>query len=234
MKTVFLSFHFSDSDKKIAAQVEQLLDSHRLSTKTGEHLGGGNISPTVQKRIEISDALIAVATPDPNQPRANNRFNTYDWVYDEIGFARNKGKPVAVLVPKEVELGTGMHADAERIAYDPAAPLDAFLKLSETIGIWKSEAGRSMKLMLINEELVTALDGNLDFGKCEYRIHPGNSAPTTWTTASLRGEGLGAIVAFAKGLQDEDLIEVRVETNTSRWYSRSEPQLIKVQMMKRP
>jgi hypothetical protein len=234
VKTVFLSFHFSDSDKKIAGQVELLLESHHIATKTGEHLGGGKIAPSVQKRIEISDALVAIATADPNQPRAGGKFNTYDWVYDEIAFARDNKKPVAVMVANDVDLGGGMHGDAERIAYDPTAPLDAFLKLSETIGIWKSEAGRSMKLMLINDDLVTALDGNLEFGKCEYRIHPGDRPPTTWITASLRGEGVGAIVAFAKGLQDDDLIEVRVETNVARWYSRSEPQLIKVQMMKRP
>jgi len=229
LNTLFLSFHFDGANKTIAEQVNLLVTSHGLRTVTGEHLAGGGVSETVKRRIEASDALIAIALADPARP-VDVKFDTFRWVYDEIGYARGKDKRVAVLVPSDVDLGAGMHGDAERIAYDAAAPLPAFLKLSETIGIWKSEAGRMATLMLMSEDLATQLNGDLESGACRYRIHPaGDEEPGAWSPVRLRGE-IGGILARAKGLKDGDLIEVEVRVNGVRWYSRYEPQLIKVEM----
>jgi hypothetical protein len=44
---------------------------------------------------------------------------------------------------------------------------------------------------------------------------------------------VGAVVAFAHGVQDDDLIEVRVTVNGDVYYSRAEPQLVKVEMKKK-
>lgn len=236
MKTVFLSFHFDGVDRDVAAQVQTLLESHDLRPITGEHLGGGQIAPVVESRIENSDAFIAIAMPDATQPRANNRFNTYDWIGSELAHAYSKGKRRTVLLHKDADLGAGLAAGAERIAYDPGSPLPAFLKLAATLGVWKSEAGRSVTLALVNEELLAAVDtlaGDFTGTRCEYRLHRDNAPPPlNWTPSYLRGD-VGAIVAFASGVQDEDLIEVRVNINGAVYYSRAEPQLVKVQMKKK-
>jgi len=237
LNTVFLSFHFDAPDRDIALQVQGLAESFDLRPMTGEHLGGGQISPEVKKRIENSDAFIAIALPDPNQPRAGGKFNTYDWIRSELDYARTNGKPSAVLVHKDAELGAGLDAESERIAFDPGEPLPAFLKLAATIGVWKSAAGRRVILALMNEDLraaVDALAGAFENTRCEFRLHRGNAAPpVNFTPSYLRGD-VGAIVAFASGVQDDDLIEVRVTVNGQVYYSRAEPQLVKVQMNRRP
>lgn len=231
MQVIFLSYHFATPDEVIAKQVETLVDSHDLRTRTGEHVAGGGVAANVKALIDGSDALIAIATADPNQPRPNGKFNTFDWVYSELEYARSVGKQTAVIVPKDVELGAGLHADSERIAYDPAAPLPAFLKLSATIGIWKSEAGRTMPIMLVGDDLNATIDGDLDSVKCEYRIHSKNT-PGPWKVTYPRGD-IGGIVAFVSGLKDDDLVEVQLRFGADRYYSRSEPQMIKVTMKKK-
>lgn len=231
MESVFLSYHFAPPDEEIAKQVNRLADSHGLRTVTGEHLAGGGVAQTVKDLIDRSDALIAIATADPNQPRGSGKFNTFDWVYSELEYARSKGKPTAVLVPKDVELGAGLHADAERILYDPDAPLAAFLKLSTTIGIWKSVAGRTVPLMLVHDDLSDTIDGDLDTVQCRYRIHS-NNVPGEWKLTYLRGE-VGGIVAFASGLKDDDLVEVQLQFGATRYYSRAVAQLTKVDLKKR-
>jgi hypothetical protein len=234
VNTAFLSFHFDGPHEKIANQVTSLVTSHNMRSVTGEHLAGGGVSDTVKKRIEKSDALIAIALADPGRPLANGKFDTYKWVNDEIGWARGKGKSVAVFVPNDVDFDAGMHADAERIAYDSAAPLGAFLKLSQTIGIWKSEAGRTVRLLLIGEDLAATLGGDLENGTCHYRIQGrGLEEPGDWIEARLRGE-VGGIALYAQGLKDEDLVEVKVKVGAARWNSRGEPQSIKVEMKKVP
>src|SRR5205823_11772161 len=138
------------------------------------------------------DAFIAIAMPDVNQPRPNNKFNTYDWIGSELGQAHGKGKRCAVLLHKDAELGAGLHAGAERIVYDPNDPLPAFLKLAATLGVWKSEAGRSVTLALVNEDLLAAVDalaGDFAGIRCEYRLYRGNAPPPqNWTPSYLRGD----------------------------------------------
>jgi len=235
VKTAFLSFHFDRPDKDVAAQVQTLAESQDLRPITGEHLGGGQIAPEVEKRIRNCDAFIAVAMPDPTQPRGA-KFNTYDWIGSELAFARGQGKPTAILVHKDVELGAGLYAGAERINYDPNDPLPSFLKLAATIGVWKSDAGRWVTLALMNDELLDAVDalaGDFQNTRCEFRLHRGNAPPPQdWTPSYLSGQ-VGATVAKIHGVQDDDLIEVRVTVNGQLYYSRAEPQLVKVQMKKR-
>jgi len=130
---------------------------------------------------------------------------------------------------------TGIYAGAERIAYDPDAPLAAFIKLAATIGVWKSAAGRAVALALVNDELLAAIDGlagDFDTAQCEFRLRRGIEPPPPFSPSYLRGD-VGAVVAYATGVQDDDLIEVRVKVNGQVYYSRAEPQLVKVQMKKK-
>ncbi len=231
MKTVFLSYHSAPPDEDIAKQMNALVDSHDLRTVTGEHLAGGGVAQKVKDLIDRSDALIALATADPNQPRANGKFNTFDWVGSELDYARGKGKPTGVIVHRDVELGAGLFADSERIAYNPDTPLAAFLKLSATLGIWKSDAGRTMQLMLVHDDLNDTIDGDLDNARCEYRIRS-NNAPGQWKVTYLQGK-VGGIVAYASGLKDDDEIEVQLTYGADRYYSRSVPQLLRVDLKKK-
>jgi hypothetical protein len=52
MQKVFLAFSFnSDSDRRLADDVQSLLRSHGLTTVTGERLGGESLTPAIQAAI---------------------------------------------------------------------------------------------------------------------------------------------------------------------------------------
>lgn len=66
MNKVFLAFPFNSKGGKpvlnLVRDIGRLLQSHGLAVVTGETLGGQELTPAVQKRIQESDALIALLT----------------------------------------------------------------------------------------------------------------------------------------------------------------------------
>src|SRR5215831_17078420 len=98
MKTVFVSYHFDDSNRELAARVEQLLASHDLKAITGRRLNGV-LTPAIRDKIEKSHALIGLLTKrDPIV--GANEWRSHQWVYDELGIARN-GRKMAVAMVEE-------------------------------------------------------------------------------------------------------------------------------------
>src|SRR5713101_9048875 len=95
MKTIFLSWHFGDSDRELVRQVDGLLGSHGLRTITGEELGGGALTPEVMDLIAKSDALVALMTKRNEPPHYGG---THPWVVDEFKHAKFLNKPAIALV----------------------------------------------------------------------------------------------------------------------------------------
>jgi hypothetical protein len=62
VKDVFVSFHYDERTRKLARQVEELLESHGLHAVTGDVLGGGALTAETKAQIAEADALIALLT----------------------------------------------------------------------------------------------------------------------------------------------------------------------------
>jgi len=143
---VFLAFAFHDVDRELVGYVDQLLGSQYVQALTGEGLGGEALTPAVQARIDRCDALIGLLTQ--RERIQDGRFTTHPWVVDELGYARaHKMRAIAV-----VESGldvAGMYHPHEYIPLERNKPLPAFLRLSETIGEWKREVGRTVKVQIL-------------------------------------------------------------------------------------
>jgi len=214
MRTVFLSCHFGDSDRGLMRQIEGLLESHGLRVVTGEELGGGALTPEIMKRIEQSDALVALMTKRSNPP---DYGGTHPWVVDEFKYAMGLQKRAIALVEPGVAV-VGAYKDHERIEYDPKEPLKAFLRLSRTIGSWKSDAGRLLKVQLRPPQLADQLAVANGNRHCKYCVYAPDGTPSPWHEAPTLTEGDGTY-AYLRGIKEESRIQLRVELAGIIWTS---------------
>ena len=227
MRTAFLSCHFGDSDRELVRRVETLLESHGLRVVTGEELGGGSLTPEVMGRIEKSDALVALMTKRSAPP---DYGGTHPWVVDEFKHAKSRSISAIALVAPGVSVA-GAYQDAERIDYDPQDGLKAFLKLSKTVGLWKSQAGRLLKVQLFPQSLADQIAGAGGNTPCEYCFYETDGTRGTWRSASAVPEGDGTYL-YLKGVTEEVRIQVRVQLAGQIWLSRALPQGMPVELKK--
>lgn len=214
MKSIFLSFAFRDNDRDVVSSVEQLLASHGIHAITGKRLGGEALDPAIQARIEQADGLIALLTR--RDQLVQGGWTTHSWVKDELNHARAHNKRAIALVEDGVELA-GMYADHERIPFNRDQPLDAMLALAETVGFWKAEAGRTLKVRIMPETVAQLAHSPSGSFQCQYRLF-GNAQYTPWRNVDPVPE-VGGTFVYLGGIQDEHLIQLEVKDGTVIWRS---------------
>jgi hypothetical protein len=219
----FLAFAFRDEDKELVGHVDRLLASHSIFSVTGEGLGGEQLTPAVQQRIDETDALIGLLTR--RDAKVNGTFTTHQWVLDEIAYARNHGKRAIAVVEDGVDIG-GMYQPHEYIQLDRDNVHLALLRVSETIGQWKRESGRTVKVQLLPEDLALQIGANGEGVE-------GNlwraSKQTGWTTLTPVPEGGGTFV-YVGGVQDDHLIQIRFKEEGNVWWSPATSQWMQVRL----
>jgi hypothetical protein len=225
MRTIFLSFHFEEPDLTLARQVESLILSHGLRMQTGEELGGGTLTTEIMNRIAKSDALIALMSERSTEPNTNG---THPWVVDEFKHAKGLGKPAIALVWPAVKV-TGAYQDSERVSYEPTNALKSFLKLSQTIGIWKSNAGRTLKLQLLPGSLADKVNQAGGGAQCRYRFSEEGTLGQWLDAPTSIPEGDGTYV-YLKGVKEGTSIQMRVELGGQIWESRVIAQSMSVEL----
>jgi len=222
---VFLAFSFRTEDKPLVNYVEQLLASQLVNMVTGERLGGEQLTPAVKARIEQADALVALLTR--RDQLSSGGWTTHDWVKDEIGYARAKGKRAIALIEGGVNVG-GMYEPHECIHLIRDSVIDALLILSETVGLWKREQGRTVKVQILPQELAQKVGANGPGIRCMYRLCL-NGKYGEWREAMPVPE-LGGTFLYLEGVQDDQLIQIRVEEPNKVWQSPAAAQWLQVQL----
>ena len=222
---VFLAFSFRDEDKPLVGYIDRLLASQFVQLRTGENLGGSQLTPTVQRRIEESDALVALLTR--RDQLSSGGWTTHQWVLDELAWARSKNKPAVALVEDGVEPG-GMFQPHERIHLDRGNPVEALLRLAETVASWKLDVGRQIKVQLAPEEIASKLgEGEVP---CRHRLwHQGRF--TEWRDAMPVPEAGGTFL-YLDGVREDHLIQIRAEDAGKVWQSPATSQWMMVQLKK--
>jgi hypothetical protein len=220
---LFLAFAFRPQDKELVGHVDQLLASHHVNVVTGEGVGGEQLNPAVQARIDQCDALIALATQ--RDAVQGGGFTTHQWVLDELGYARSQRKRAIAVIESGVDV-VGMYQPHEYIPLDRAQPLSSFLRLSETIGLWKQEIGRAVKVQLVAPALVAALASGANGIQCAYRLWL-QGKPSEWIPVTAVPE-LGGAFVWVNGVQEEHLIQIQVRNNGKIWTSLATSQWLQV------
>lgn len=224
MRTIFLSFSFK-VDRDLASDIETLIVSHGLNAVTGRRLGGEELTPEVKKKIEAADALVAIMSR--REELANGGWTTSNWVRDELNYARAQGKRAIALVEEGIDT-SGMGAAHERLALDRADPARCLLDLSETIGIWKSEAGRKLRVQLLPDDAADLARRDNGIIHCRYRLHQKGEFGA-WTDCQPV-PGVGGTFLFIDGVRDEDEVQVEVKGPDQHWISRVTTQAVNVDL----
>lgn len=226
MQNVFVSFHFSDDfnspDRLLANRVEGLLKSHGLAVTNGAALGGGPLTDRIKTLIEKSDALIALMTR--RDIKGDGNWNTHQWVQDEYAHARSKNIRAIALLEKGVTT-EGMYQQNEYILYDLDDSLTAFLKLSATLGVWRQESGRLVKLWIQPNQIA------LDYGtraEWRYRFNV-NGEYSKWHDALLSPEPGGCFL-YLRNVSGDALIQIQARSAKGCVESICSPQWVMVNL----
>jgi hypothetical protein len=222
---IFLAFPFRDEDKRLVSYIERLLASQFVQIITGERLGGEQLTPAVQERIDQSDALVALLTR--LEQKAAGGWITHQWVLDEISYARARHKFAIPLVEEGVDVG-GMHQFHEYIALKRENPVEALLILSEHVNFWKRELGRMVKVQIMPVSVAKRL-GNAKSGvRCKHRLCL-QGRYTEWREVTPVPETGGTFV-YVEGVQDEHLVQIQVQDQNKVWESPATSQWMQVEL----
>jgi len=222
---VFLAYPFREENQRLTREIDRLVRSHGLALITAEVVGGEDLTAAIKDSLSKSDALIALLAKD-RKFDGKEEWSTTDWVKSELTDARTRGQRAIAMIEKGVEL-RGLHAGNEYIPFDRKDPHEAFLRLSETIGLWKEAAGRFLEIRLVPEAAarVAAAAGT----KCRCRIIQ-NGRPGEWQTVRARPKPGGVFVEIAGVKQGEDIEIELIEGEQAKWRSDESPQWVHIEL----
>lgn len=239
MQSVFLSFHFNaptdrdQHDKNLAGHVDLLLRSHGLNVVNGGTLGGAALTKAVMDRIDECEALVALMTRREVIRQASNgapeTYSTHLWVRDELMHARQNRKRTIALIETNVDHG-GAYQEHEWIAYDRADPLGAILKLTDTVGLWRRESGRMVPIQIMPATLAAKV-GKAPGAVCEYRQMVPGKPWSAWVSMMVVPTK-GGTFAYAEGVRDDTLVQVRVMVGGTQYISKAGSQELQIQLTK--
>ncbi len=226
MNKIFLAFSFRPENAQLVRDIDRIVRSHGLVLVTGEILGGQGLTQEIQARIKQSDAVIALLTRE-QQLQGQNVWLPTQWVMGEYLSARGRDQLAIALVEQDVQLN-GPYAENEHIKLDRAAQSETFIRLSETIGLWRAESGRSLEIRLLPQAAANlATNGT---AKCEYRLSTPGGGLTPWKEGRTARKP-GAVFLIVQGVKLDQSIEVKiVEGNIPKWSSVESPQWIHVEL----
>jgi hypothetical protein len=226
LNKIFLSFSFRPENDQLVRDIDRVIRSHGLVPVTGEILGGQGLTQEIQARIQQSDALIAVLTRE-QQLQGQNVWLPTQWVSDEYGAARARGQLAMAIVEENVQVN-GAYTQHEHIKLNRAAQAETFIRLSETIGLWRAEAGRSLEIRLLPQAAASfATSGN---ARCEYRLVPPGGVPSPWKEGRAARRP-GGVFLVVQGVKFDQAIEVKIfEGNSPKWSSAESPQWVHIEL----
>lgn len=212
MESVFVAQWFDDRDRVLVSEVERLLFSHELISRSGHHTDGDSLEQTIKDRIDRCDAVIALATRR-DKLADRDEWTTHPWVTNEYGYGKALGsKPVIAVVEDGVNWA-GMYGGHRYIPLDRDEPSRALLDLSNTVGEWKMEAGESWTIQLRPDEVTRNFDLHDPAFECDYRTYE-RASPSDWRRAMPVREP-GGVFLYLNGLQAGEKIEVRMRNDAT-------------------
>ena len=215
----FVGFGYNDRDAWIPELVFPLVRAFDAEVATGEDMQGEQISNEVQRRIELSDGVIAFLTRrgDPDQAGV---YKTHRWVQDELAYGLAQGVRVVEVREEGVDEQGGMPGDRQRITYKEAERDRLMLELAKTVGAWVRSG--TVNLQLLPPEFVGEIRPILGAPgfRCTYTVLEGSreTPPTDTQVRPIKG----GLFIQARKLSPQALIRVVVEGQGRRWSSEYE------------
>jgi hypothetical protein len=219
VESVFVSYKFRDSDRQVALDIKRLVKSHLLTSRDGENLGGQPLWPAVSEIVQGTDATVALFLL-PEDPTGQA------WIRTEHDHACDNGRPVIAVV--EDGFPWADPRNKEYVKFNRAAPLEGFLKLSETLGEWRRAAGRRVTVRLL-PEMVARLAARQGYS-CRYRLTKDFQAITSWIVVTP-GAAASGIGFPASGIHDNVNIEIEInDGNRALYFSAADPSSVPAEL----
>jgi len=222
---IFLAFSFRDEDKLLVSYLDQLVQSHSVQVVTGERLGGEQLTPAVKARIDQCQALVGLLTR--RDPKQAGGWTTHQWVLDEMAYAREHGKRAIALIEDGVDSG-GMYQPNEHIPLKRETLAEALIGLSETIGVWRRETGRTLKVQILPTGVAKKAGADNENIRCRHRLWLGGKY-TEWREVTPVPEGGGTFV-FIEGVQEDHLVQLQLQEQKKKWQSTATSQWVMVHL----
>lgn len=221
MQRIFLSYTYAPHPDHAAClnllelQLRRVIEALELRVADGRHLGGAALTTEIERRIDESDGLIAIFTP---QMGADGQVDSPEYVASEFEHARAAGKPTFRVQHASLPRPRGLGAEAEHILYMPDNLLDVVMKVLQTLAIWKSERGRSVQIRIQPDELARNFDENGN-DLCEYQLllagHAKASTPRQTTLFPEPGAAYVHVPDFIEGAK----VRIRMKVQGDNWRS---------------
>lgn len=221
---VFLAYHYDEHGKAVARLFDALLDSHGVEIETGENTGGGALDVKVAKKIEGCDGLVALFTKRQRPESTNN------WVHHEFAHAQATIRRVFAVYERGVPTD-GMYSGHERVEFEGDEGLvEAILKVSSTIGVWRREIGDVRAAFVVPDEVCQKVRRD-SYATCEYqRMDPSSGDVSGWSKTDLQPLGLGGYRVTVGQVRRGDLIQLRITSPEGRWESGFTDQAMRLEM----
>jgi len=158
------------------------------------------------------------------EKKENGDWTTHQWVQDEFGHAKSKKIRAIAIIEKGVKR-EGMYESHEYISYDPENKLTAFLKLSATLGVWKEESGRPVKVWIQPDKIARDYATNAEW---RYRFNV-KGEYSRWQGVELTTEPGGCFI-YLPNVSDDASIQIQTRTNNSCAESICSPQWVVVNL----
>jgi hypothetical protein len=225
---IFLAYPFRPDNVPVMQKIDRLVRSHGLVLATAEVVGGEDLTPAIKGQIAKSDAVVAFLAK-VGEVAGTGEGITTDWVKSELGYARDRNQRAIAMIEKGVKYDGLDAAGRERISFLRNDPQEAFVRLSETIALWKQEVGRFLEIRLVPKEAEDATETM----KCKCRIISGGKAGE-WTEVKPRDKPGGVFIELAGVKPDEEIQVQLLEGEQAKWRSKESPQWLHVELRKVP
>jgi hypothetical protein len=218
MQQVFLSFTYNphpdhvEVTEKLRRYVSVVIETMELKVVTGEDLGGEQLTDEIKRRIEASDALVALVTPWKDQ--LGNKVPP-PWVQDEFTYAKAMDKPAIRLLHTDFA-AAGMYAAHEYMQVKPDNPTDALIKLMRTLRLWKDGVGRPMDIEITPIEADAHFD-TAQVKSCEFQLFM-NYKEGPWRPATVWPQP-GGMYAHLPGVPAQAKLRLRLRVGNETWES---------------
>lgn len=197
---IFIAYGYNERDRWIEETVFPLVTAFESKVIHGKDLQGETLSQEIQRRIKLSDALIAFVTR--REELRQGTWSTHRWVTDELAFASQVGKTVVEVREIGVDPQGGIVGDRARIEYNEPHRLDTLIQLTNTLVRWHQQFRRVQVIPLKQ----TIRDGIV----AEMGIE--------WLKGQLRQPGFRCRYRVLEGAYSSDFRDVDLQAIEGRLY----------------
>lgn len=212
---IFVGYGYNDRDKWIEDYVFDLIRAFEAEPVTGKEIYGQQLEDGVRQQIRDCDGLLAFTTR--RKRIANGKYNTHQWVTDEIITALEAQRPFVEVRETCVERQPGMPGGRQYIPYDAAARDRCLIEIAKALGKWRHQL--PVKLQLLPEAVTSKLRpymGKSSF-HCNYKVYQNGIESASKETRVMPFKG--GLFVFVSGLGPLALVQISIEAGGKTWTS---------------